>query len=208
MRYLRKRGYSLLGAGLLIALVLLTGLSLTACQRTAMPKPVATPRLTYPHMEYVRFSAPDYPFQLDYPAFFQPTRKPSRNNTVLWLDFRWEHYGLTLYTTFQRFAEPEEAARQPVIMAALLDEKRPKGTTVIASTKPVTPQGWTIYLFEIDGSSPTPLEFLLTDGHRFCFSGRLLFDSLPDREAMADILDGLTKDMLHMMVSFTPTPTP
>ncbi|OPZ97248.1 MAG: hypothetical protein BWY72_01296 [Bacteroidetes bacterium ADurb.Bin416] len=93
-------------------------------------------------------------------------------------------------------------------MASLLKEKQPKGNSVTVYEQPVTAQGWTPYIFEVDGPSPTPLEFIVTDGLNFSFSGRLLFDSIPDKEAMTDILHGLRDDMLHLMSSFTLTHTP
>lgn len=194
--------------GLWLVLVLLAGFSLTACQRTVMPKPMATPRLTYPETTYSRFNRADCPFQFDYPSFFSDSLKPVKDEAIRWVDFRWERYGLTLYTTYQRVADSRLAAEQPGLMAALLETKRPRGTTVEVKTLVLPRQGFTAYVFRIEGTSAIPLEFLLTDGRQHCFSGRLLFDTVPDREAMTDILAGLMTDMLHLMDSFTVTLTP
>lgn len=208
-RHLLKKGrIPLPGAGFLPALVLLTGLSLTACQRTAMPKPVAPPRLSYPEVGYTRFCAPDCPFQFDYPAFLTVTIKPTNDNTIHWIDFRWEQVGLTIYTTYLTNSRHHKTEDDWAVMASLLKEKQPKGNSVTVYEQPVTAQGWTPYIFEVDGPSPTPLEFIVTDGLNFSFSGRLLFDSIPDKEAMTDILHGLRDDMLHLMSSFTLTHTP
>jgi hypothetical protein len=192
----------------LLVLVLLTGLSLTACQRTAMPKPVAEQRLAYPDSGYTHFSDSHYPFEFEYPSFFKVITKPTPDMSIRWVDLRWERYGLTLHTTYQRFTDTGLAAEQPALMAALLDEKRPKGTTVKAYTHPLTKQGLTAYVFVVEGNSPIPMEFIVTDGLHHSFSGRLLFDNQPNSEAMADILAGITKDMQYLMDHFTLTQRP
>lgn len=204
----RPGGLSIKATFWLLLLVLLTGLSLTACRRTGMPKPVAVPRLSYPPVEYVCFNAPDYPFRFDYPAFFKVTPKPSPHDDVWWLDGRWDAFGLSIHLSYQRFQDTATASGQPTHMAALLDEKRPADTRVRAFTRPLPRSGWTAYVFVVEGNSPIPMEFFVSDGRRDGFSGRLLFDRVPDGEAMTDILNGLMNDMQHLMDSFTPTLTP
>ncbi|MDP4277617.1 MAG: hypothetical protein Q8914_08285 [Bacteroidota bacterium] len=167
-----------------------------------MPKPYAYPRLTYPSKGFQTFHAPDKTYQFEYPATFVPTLDKSSLPKGRWVDFRFERYGITLFTSYLQTANKTSLNEQIDRHEALLQKKIPPYSTIqkIGINQP--DKSLSVYLYEISGNSATPFEFLITDNHNRLFSGNVLFDEVPDRDSLADVLNGLSKDMLHLMKTF------
>jgi gliding motility-associated lipoprotein GldD len=183
-------------------------LTVSSCHRNEMPKPYAYPRLTYPVSTYLTFSAPDYDCRFEYPAQFVPTRKKGGGVGNQWIDFRFDRYGITLYTSYMKSTSRALVKEQVHQHEALLEKKIPPYASVRKRTIQSKKEPVSLFLYEVDGNSATPLEFLITDNEYRIFSGKVLFDEIPDRDSLADIMNGLSKDMLHLMTSFQFTNRP
>jgi len=184
------------------------GLILSGCKRQEMPKPYAYARLDYQKTPHKTCQLPGFPCRFDYPDFFLINEKPSGKPTTRWVDFSWPAYGVTLSTTYQRTEGRFNAEEQAERMAGLLREKLPMYATLNTTLLILSDSTLKAYLFEVKGSTSIPLEFLITDGKQHLFQGIVQFDQVPNRDALADILDGLNADMRRLITSFTFTPTP
>jgi len=191
-------------AGLLPVMLLL----LVSCHRNEMPKPYAHARLTYPSSGYATFSEAGYPCRFEYPASFTQQLKTAGSPGSKWADFRMEQYGITLYTCFMESDMPDFISFQFSLQEQLLKKKLPPYATVTQSILPSGKKNVIIHLFEVSGNSAIPLEFLITDNRHRVFTGKLLFDKVPDRDSLADIMDGLGDDMLHLLRTFEFTAKP
>ena len=183
-------------------------LFLSGCGSKEMPKPYANARLEYPTSTYLTFTLPGHPCRFDYPGFFTVNEKPSGRPDTRWVDLRWPAYGATLFTTFRNLPNPSSAEELAIQMEMLLTEKIPQHATV--NTRLITLPDSTLkaYLFEVDGPTSIPLEFLITDDKHHLFQGIVQFDQALDRDSLADILNGLTADMYRLVSSFTFTSAP
>lgn len=173
-----------------------------------MPKPYAYARIDYPKAPYKTFNLPGHPCRFEYPGYFFVIEKPSAKSHTRWVDLRWPAYGVTLFTTYQQMEMPISAKVQAERMAGLLQEKLPTQTSIDAALVALSDSTLKAYVFEVNGSSSTPMEFLITDEKRNLFQGIVQFDQLPNRDSLADILNGLSDDMHRLILSFTFTPRP
>lgn len=57
-------------------------------------------------------------------------------------------------------------------------------------------------LYELDGNVATPLQIILTDSTSHFFRASLLFDTEPNRDSIAPVLDYIKKDVEHLIESF------
>lgn len=188
--------------------LLLQALFNSACSRQEMPKPYAYARLEYPSVPHKTFHSTGNSCWYEYPGCFTIYEKPSGKPNVHWVDLRWSDYGVTLYTTYSQTDNPTTIKQQVGNTVQLLQEKIPTLSTINQRLAFSSDSSLTAYLFEVDGPCSIPMEFLITDGKQHLFNAVLQFDKVPDRDSLADILDGLNKDMLHLIESFTFTPTP
>lgn len=174
-----------------------------AGKRKGMPKPYGNARLEYPDSAYRTFALTGYPCRFDYPGFFTVTEKPSGKPGVRWADLNWSDYGVTLFTTYSSPMESIPVDNQVKMMERLLLEKVPPYATI--NTIPVTHPDASLmaYVFEVDGTTSIPLEFMITDGRHRLFKGIVQFDRELDRDSLADIVNGLTADVYRLISSFS-----
>jgi gliding motility-associated lipoprotein GldD len=57
-------------------------------------------------------------------------------------------------------------------------------------------------LFLLDGNSPTPIRFYLTDSVSRIFHGALLYDAPPNADSLAPVTAFLTEDVIELIQSF------
>jgi len=198
-------GYIGMGV-LLLSGLMVSGMILGGCRRQEMPKPYAFARLDYPKTQHKTLNLPDHPCRFEYPDFFVVSEKPSGQPSIRWVDLRWSDYGVTLFTTYQRTNGRYTAEEQVEMMAGLLQEKLPKHTALHITRVAPLDSTLTAYVFEVDGPTSIPMEFLITDEKQHLFQGIIQFDQVPNRDTLADIIKGLSTDMHTLIQSFTFTP--
>lgn len=57
-------------------------------------------------------------------------------------------------------------------------------------------------LFLLDGESPSPVQFMLTDSVSHFFRGALYYDCVPNADSLAPVTDYLRKDIVELIQSF------
>lgn len=58
-------------------------------------------------------------------------------------------------------------------------------------------------LFELDGESPSPLQFVLTDSVSHFFRGSLLYNCVINADSLAPVTEYLRKDIIELIQTFT-----
>jgi gliding motility-associated lipoprotein GldD len=54
-------------------------------------------------------------------------------------------------------------------------------------------------MFEIKGDAASPLQFLATDSARHFLRGSLYFQTAPNRDSLAPVIDYITEDVVHLI---------
>lgn len=54
-------------------------------------------------------------------------------------------------------------------------------------------------MFEITGDAASPLQFLATDSLRHFLRGSLYFQTAPNRDSLAPVIDYITEDVVHLI---------
>lgn len=58
-------------------------------------------------------------------------------------------------------------------------------------------------LFLLDGDSPSPVQFMLTDSVSRFFRGALYYDCVPNADSLAPVTDYLRRDIIELIQSFS-----
>ena len=54
-------------------------------------------------------------------------------------------------------------------------------------------------LYEIKGNAASPLQFAITDSTRHFLRGALYFNSIPNKDSLAPVIDFIKEDMMQLM---------
>jgi gliding motility-associated lipoprotein GldD len=170
-----------------------------SCKKESFPKPKAYPRISYPHAQYQSSELTEVPVSFEYPTYATlEAVKPDKKN---WINLHFNSFNATLYMSYIK--TPENKASQ-MIQAR---EKRtinqaPEASEVRKEEFEATDKRFTGYFYLTDGDAPCPVQFILTNHHGLLFDGSLVFDGPVNRDSLASVVDGLTRDVRHLVETF------
>lgn len=179
--------------------VLLMCLAFHACKKASYPKPLAYPRIEYPTEQYKLYGNTESPVSFEYPSYATLIDKHQVNDQ--WMNLRFEKYAATLYLSFS-----EVPMTKCQIM--LLEKEKLAYEQAIDASKvrkevfEPTDHSFVGYFYLTDGNTPCPVQFLLSDRRGKFFQGSLLFDLTVNRDSLGNVIDGMTKDVRHLVETF------
>ena len=175
-------------------------LFLASCHSDYSPKPTAYPRISYPQNGYLTCNQP-YPITFEYPAFAKLEFPISQTKGGHWINLNFERFRAKLFTSY--FQENKEKIQQQILEnESILEKETPPYAHIRKQEYQSNDKKITGYLYEIDGNTANPVQFILTDNHQQLFRGSLYFDYIPNRDSIIDILDGLKGDIRYLIESF------
>lgn len=171
---------------------------LSACSSDYAPKPRAYFYVDLP--EPVYSSVPAFPFELNISS--QARIENRRDSTEkIWFNVTYPRFGARIYCSyfsisrgnFQKIADESQRL-------AYVHEIKTDGIREYAFSNPE--QNVYGIAYEIEGNAASPLQFVLTDSVRAFFRGALYFNTEPNQDSIAPILDYISKDIQILIESF------
>lgn len=182
-----------------VAPVLLMLLACSACKKTSYPKPLAYPRIDYPEGRYQKYENAESPVTFEYPSYAALIDKHQVNKN--WMNLRFEKYAATLYLSFSE-VPLAKLKTQLVEKENLAYEQAPEASDVKKEEFEAADHQFVGYFYLTDGNTPSPIQFLLSDRNGKLFQGSLLFDVTVNRDSLENVVDGITKDVRHLVETF------
>lgn len=183
-------------AGVCCACVLLT---MVSCSRGYIPRPYGYPRIQIPDTAYSFFSGDRLPYAFDL----------SDNAVVIYKTEPGEKYWIDIF--YPTLNASIHCSYKPVNgdLAALADDAQ-KFVYKHASRADAIPEiGFEhpeerVYgvLYELYGHTASPVQFVLTDSVTHFFRGALYFNSAPNQDSIAPVLDYVREDIMRLIESF------
>lgn len=173
----------------------------TACQQGYSPKPSAFPRIDYPKMGYIAANKLPYPITFDYPAFATLEFPSGTFSDKKWLNINFDRFQAKLFISYYR-VNGKTIQQLLLENEAVLSKQVPPLSRIRKQEYQSEDHLLEGFIYEVDGNSANPLQFILTDKHEQLFRGALYFNYIPNRDSIKNILDGLTGDIRHLMESF------
>jgi len=184
-------------AALAIFPILLFILVFGSCKKESYPKPTAYPRISYPTAHYQVAQLPDVSFE--YPSY--ATLQTNADGKSDWMNLRFGRFGATLHMSMTKaaFKDVDALIREK---ERLVFEQAPVSTDVRKEAFEADGQLFTGYFYLTEGNAPAPVQFLLTNHQGKLFQGSLIFDELLNRDSLATVVDGMTRDIRHLVETF------
>lgn len=185
---------------------LLAALFVTGCQMDPglEPKPRAYPRIVYPDTSMVDFTLTDCPFRFSHPAYMEPRKESAffdgSTPHPCWFDLHMEVFNADLHCTYSPVRHYNEF--QMLVQDAFrLANEQNKRASYIEEFKIRLPGGVSGMAFSLEGPSASPFQFFLTDSTRHFLRGSLYFNTRPDPDSLAPVVDYVRKDILRIIES-------
>lgn len=186
----------------LVIIIFLSGIIFTSCKKNEYPKEYVYQRIDYPDADYRTANNDAYPYSLEYPAYSALSVPETKKAETFWLDFRFEKFRASLYTTFLGIKNKTEFVEKELIFNSMLIERLSEYSEINEIPVENNKQGYIATIYEIKGTPALPLAFYISDKNKFFYQGYIYFDYVPVTDSISDITDGMKRDITHIVESF------
>lgn len=183
-----------------IHLILLLAIALISCNRSSLPVPYGYYRIELPDTSYCDTSL-QVPVRFDMSRNAQIEYKTTNDSSnSQWFDIVYPELNARIYCCYTpirgNLQKLSHDANEFVYKHAVMADAIPERGFENAEAN--------IYgiLYELEGNTASPLQVVLTDSTRNFFRGALYFNSVPNRDSIAPVLDYMREDFMRMVETF------
>lgn len=190
MKYL-KRTFTLSVASLFIAGML------SGCSQESSPKPRGFFRIDLPKKEY-RLLDSIFPYKFEYPVYAKITGDPHAPDEPNWINIDFPRYKARIHLSYKAvnnnlnvFAEDAHSmVMKHIPKASAIEEVR-------IDNDESNVHG---LVYDIKGTgAASPYQFYITDSTKNFVRGALYFNTLPNNDSLAPVIDFIKEDITHML---------
>lgn len=188
----------------LLAMVFMCILLCVSCSRSTKeytPKPRGYFRIELPQASYQVLPLDSLPYSFNV-SQLATVELPEAGSHEGWINLSYPLLKVKVYCSYlpvtpSKLQTMEDESR-------LLVSRQAKQTNAVKEQAYSNP-GERVYgsLFLLDGESPSPVQFMLTDSVSHFFRGALYYDCVPNADSLAPVTDYLRKDIIELIQSFT-----
>ncbi len=187
------------------ACILLLMLLIFACgEPEYTPKPRAYPKVNYPAKAYDKFDESYCDFTFEKPMYAEVVQDTlffdEKPESECWFDLVIPSLSGKIHCSYREIGRNKidklindtyKLAHKHNIRADYIDDyyiSKPNG---VRST-----------IFEIEGQVASPFQFYVTDSTKHFLRGSLYFDTTPNADSMAPIIEFVKRDIIHLVNTF------
>lgn len=178
--------------------ILMVACCFLGCTNHYTPLPRGDFRIELPKKEYQLLDS-IFPYSFSYPAYSKVVADADAPNEPYWVNIVFPRFNSTIHVSYKAIAnnidevmeDSRKLAYKHAIKADAIgerffqdDERRVYGI-----------------LYEIKGNAASPLQFAVTDSSRHFLRGALYFNSIPNKDSLAPVIDYIKEDMMQLMES-------
>jgi gliding motility-associated lipoprotein GldD len=182
---------------LILLFIFLSGVILYSCQKKTTPKPRGYFRIDFPEKEYKKFDTNICPYKFEYPSYGKVIPSTSEYAEPCWYDIIFPDFKGKIYLSYKQInsnlpkllEDAREMTYKHSVKADAIKER--------IYSKPADE----VYgmLYTVQGDAASAYQFFLTDSVDHFLRGSLYFNTVPDQDSLAPVLDFFQKDIVHLM---------
>ncbi|MCB2194708.1 MAG: gliding motility lipoprotein GldD [Bacteroidetes bacterium] len=179
--------------------VIIGSFLLSGCNRKYTPKPRGYFRIDLPEKSYVQLDSV-FPYTFKYPAYTKLVDDDSKRHEKYWINIDYPKLNGKIHISYkdinnninQILEDTRKLAYKHTIKADAINE--------IRFSKPEKD----VYgiLYEIEGNAASSVQFFLTDSTKHYLRGALYFNTEPNKDSLAPVLDFVKEDINVLIESF------
>ena len=173
---------------------------LASCGSDYYPKPQGYMRIALPEKQYVKFDT-TYPFTFEYPAYSRFIPDTDVNAEPYWFNIDFPQFKGQLNVSYKTVNN--NVIKYLEDTRTLVMKHIPKATAI--ESKQFVDKKNHIYglTYTISGTeAASPFQFYLTDSTKNFVRGALYFNTIPNNDSLAPVIDFLKQDIVHLIETF------
>ncbi len=171
---------------------------LVGCSNHYTPLPRGYFRIELPAKEYQLLDSV-FPYRFNYPVYSKVVPDADAPNEPYWVNIVFPRFNSTIHISYKQLSnnidevmeDSRKLAYKHSIKADAIGERF------------FQDEEHHVYgiLYEIKGNAASPLQFAVTDSSRHFLRGALYFNSIPNKDSLAPVIDFIKEDMMQLMES-------
>ena len=167
-----------------------------ACNNSNPPKPRGYFRITLPEKEYSQIDTA-LPYQFERPQYARLRPDQASGGQNYWGNLVFPRFEAKIHLSYkeieenlyQLYEDNRELAFKHTVKADAIKERMFE-----------SPEN-NVYgiMYEIQGNTASPVQFFVTDSTQHFLRGSLYFNTVPNKDSIAPVLDFIREDVVHMM---------
>jgi gliding motility-associated lipoprotein GldD len=176
----------------------------TACNSRFTPKETGYPAITLPKKVYLSNAVNGLPYSFDIPSYAVVDKKASSNgfdqSKLGWMNLQFPTLNATLYISYN--AVEKDKLDVLVRDAYNFANNHSNKASFIEDSAFENPIGLKGVFFHLGGDVASPYQFFITDSSRHFFRAALYFDTTPNADSLAPVIDFLHQDLKQLVQTF------
>ena len=173
-------------------------MTVVACDRDYLPKPLGYNRLELPDPVYR--SLPDsLPYIFEYSKHARLLADTSAINERFWIEIYYPNIKSNIHITYKPLKGNGQLLKEFLDDAYALTAKHQIKAYAINEVITVTPSGKTAVIAELEGEVPSQFQFTVTDSSRNFLRGALYFNTQVKNDSLAPAIEYMKRDMMHII---------
>ena len=183
-------------AAILLLLIIVT----FSCDREYTPKPRGYFRIDLPVREYRVFDT-TYPYKFEYPVYAEVRPDNRSSSEPYWINIVYPQFRGTIYISYKSISgnlvEYLEDSRTFVM------KHIPKADAIDDSLIYRPDDGVYGLIYDIQGTgAASPCQFFVTDSSSHFLRGALYFNTTPNNDSLAPVIELIREDIDHLLETF------
>jgi gliding motility-associated lipoprotein GldD len=177
-------------------LLLLVVTFLFSCNGNYAPKPRGFFRISLPEKSFVKTDT-TLPYSFELPKYAQLKPDDTGISEPYWVNIDFPQFNAKIHISYKPVEDN---------LYQLLEDNRELAFKHTVKADAIKEQLYespekNVYgiLYEIRGNTASPAQFFLTDSTNHFLRGSLYFNTTPNKDSIAPVLDFIKQDMIHLM---------
>ncbi|RLD62818.1 MAG: gliding motility lipoprotein GldD [Bacteroidetes bacterium] len=180
-------------------LFIIIALLFFSCQHDYTPKPSGYMRIDFPKKEYQHYLN-NSPYSFDFPKYAKIVKDKEKNAEPFWINIVFPKLNGKIYVSYKEInnnlseyiEDSRKFAYKHTVKADAINEK-------FYSNKQKKVYG---ILYDIKGNTASNIQFFLTDSTKHFVRGALYFNTKPNKDSLAPVVNFIKTDILKLIETF------
>jgi gliding motility-associated lipoprotein GldD len=179
-------------------------LGFTACNSRFTPKATGYPAIALPKKAYLSDAVTGLPYAFDIPSYTVVDKNVAYmgvgEQNAGWMNLKFPSLNATLYISYN--AVQKDKLDVLVRDAYNFANNHSNKASFIEDSAFENPIGLQGVFFHLGGDVASPYQFFITDSSRHFLRGALYFDTTPNADSLAPVIDFLYQDLKQLVKTF------
>lgn len=169
----------------------------TSCTDNYVPKPRGFFRIDLPEREYIVLDS-IFPYVFEYPVYATINSDPHAPDQPYWINVDFPRFKASVHLSYK--SVDGDLSKYTEDAHALVMKHIPKASAIeeIRIDNPANHIHGLVYNIEGTGAA-SPYQFYITDSTKHFLRGALYFNTLPNNDSLAPVIEFLKEDIMHLL---------